>query len=220
MEGTSGSASEDTLQALVDEVLADANKRAQQAKQEAERKAERLREKSAERVEKEKQRLLSDASARAEAEERRIKERLELDCRRERLKNGYAFMDVILQKALEELREGEGQDPDVLAELAAEAVRAMEGEEALLLTVSPDTKERLTRQGIEAWCQKVVQRAKRDVRLEIKGDPEVSGGVLVTAKTGGLRYDNTFQARLSRNRESILSEMDPLLSQPEEEGRT
>jgi len=209
--------SEQAVQALVEEVLADANKRAQQAVKEAQREAERLRKKSTEKLQKERERLLSTASAKAEAEEKRMKERLELDLRRELLKNKYTLMDAILEDALKELREREGSDPHILAELAAEAIRAMECGETILLYVSPSNEKALKEFGIENWRQEVLKRAAMDVRLEVKDDPHISGGVLVASETGTLRYDNTFQARLSRQSESVLSEVDRLLVLEEEE---
>ena len=200
----------DPVQSLVREVLADARKSAQQTLDRAYKNVDRAMVRAKDVLAKERERHLERAALKAQEETQRIEERLKLERQKERVRSRALFMERILERAILELREQQGQDSDLLMDLVAEAIGFM-SEEDLSVHVPPFHAERIASEGQARWTEEVLRRADKKATLEWKGEPKVLSGAQIVSRRGHLRYNNSLEARLLRRRESLLAELDQLM---------
>jgi V/A-type H+-transporting ATPase subunit E len=183
--------------ALADEILADARKKAQRAAKRAEREARQILEKAEEQAEADAQEVIETARERADRQARAVLATVDQDIQREQLQAREEQIEAIFQDALDGLRRRKGYDyPKAMAALAAEAIRAMDGDEVVI-----GFAEGCAGIATDEWLADVKRRAGRDVTLRVAEEPEaIDGGVFVRSADGRLVYDNSFAARLERLR--------------------
>jgi len=198
--------------ALVDEILKDAETKARRTRERAERRAKGIAEKAGRDAAELEARLLAAAEERAERAARTILATLPHEIQRCRIDAQESVIQAAFDAARELLLRKEDSDyPAALVALAADAIRMMEGD-AFILTFAavdePSVNDELLRR-IEA-------AAGRPVRLGRSEEAgHFSGGVIVTAKDGRQRYDNSFEARERRLRAKLRRTMAEALFETE-----
>jgi len=158
----------------------------------------------------ENQRDFNYLEARHLAEERcrAILASIELEKRRQWLRQRETVLDRFFAMVLDALESGTGiVREQALQELAGEAVAAIGGDR-VRLRVAPVDGQALT----PAMLAQVVGRACPDtpapVRLEVVAAPELSGGVLAESPDGRKRFDNTYATRLARLKRDLRAGLD------------
>jgi len=183
-------------QALQDEILDDARRRAEETVGNARREADAILAKA--RADAESERLAALKAAEAEARRRHglVLATIPIRVARRRAECVEAALERIHDEARRRLEAREGFDPrEGLMRLAAEALAAMEGNR-FVLQVSDADRRALGDTGLD----EVRRRAGRQ-GLELalgQGDAAIRGGVLVRDDEGRQVWDNRFEARLVR----------------------
>lgn len=187
--------------ALADQHLHTAHEASEQIKQELQAKLRKLEAGEEQRYQLEAERLCRQIIQAA---------RLRIDSEQDRLRWALA-QDVLheVHNRLEQLTQDTPRYHDVLQRYLAEAADAMpEGD--LVAELNPRDLDALR----QAWNQ-LVKQAAPGRKVELAPLPgHASGGMMVRSADGRLRVDSTFEGRLERLRDEVLSViMDKLFNQ-------
>lgn len=189
---------------LSDEILKDAQTKAERILKRAERDARKITETATNEAAAAAERVLELARQRAERTAQNILATVDIEARRLLLAAQEAELDKLFEAARQRLAAREGYDyPAVLAALAAQAIRAM-GADPVVLELAEADRALAT----DAWLADVRRRVGRDVAIAISQDSSgIDGGVVVRSADGRLVYDNSFSARLRRLRPELRREV-------------
>ncbi|MCX5674988.1 MAG: V-type ATP synthase subunit E [Planctomycetota bacterium] len=184
-------------QALQDEILADARRRADETVDKARREADAVLAKARADAESERQAALKAAEAEARRRHGLVLAAIPIRIARRRAECVEAALEKVHDEARRRLEAREGFDPrgEGLTRLAAEALAAMEGNR-FVLQVSDADRQALG----DAWLDEVRRRVGRQ-GLELsmgQGDAAIRGGVVVRDDEGRQVWDNSLAARLAR----------------------
>ncbi len=151
------------------------------------------------------ERILKEAQERGELGKRRALSSVSLEVRRIKLR----AREEVVSSAMDRVRSGversrERPDyPDVLARLAVEALRALDGGDFIVYADRRDVGVLeskvfpLVRKAMEAEGRAVTSLAAKPLEVES------AGGVRVGVPGGNVIYDNTFEARMYRFRDDV-----------------
>ncbi len=180
----------------VDSILGKARRTADEIVSRAETKARQAGEK-----------IVKDAQERGEIAKRRVLSSVSLEVRRIKLRAREEVVTAVMARVNEEIEQvrSRGDYRDILAGLAAEAIRVLEGDRFIVHADRRDI-ELLESQAF-ARVRELLKAEGRSVRsLEAATLPgAVLGGVQVSVPNGNVIFDNTFEARLYRFREETRS---------------
>ncbi len=200
-------------EALTQEIIADARRRADRIKQRAERDARKVMDEARKAAQAEREGLLQVAARRAEHERQVSRGRLEQDLARLRLQVRQDLVQRVRAEAERRLAElAAGADHrEVLVKLALLAVEAMSGER-FELVLCPRDRQRWGEE-LAAEVRDAVQgRLGRDARVELSEETLSSaGGLVVRGADGHEVADQSFEARLDRLWERICIEVAAML---------
>jgi vacuolar-type H+-ATPase subunit E/Vma4 len=190
--------------ALSDEILADARKKAEREAKRAERDAKQILSRARKQADAATDKVLDAARERAERQARSVLATVEQDIRRDLLEAQEAVLDGIFRQALDRAETRKGYHyPQAMVALAAEAVAAMDADEVLL-----GFADGCDRIATDEWLADVTRRVGRPVALRVADEPEaIDGGVVARSADGRLVYDNSFAARLARLRPALRREV-------------
>jgi len=202
-------------QALSEEILADARRRADRIAQRAERDVARIKRDAQEQAAAERERILADARQRASREAEVMQGRIqqELATLRQQARDG--MLQRVRSEAEDRLAHLARTDEhhDALKRLALLAIRDMAGED-FELTLRPQDRERWGEDlpgEVEAL---VKQQCGREVRVRLsEQDAEADGGLLVTGAGGHELADQTFAARFHRLWDQMRGRVASLLAE-------
>ncbi len=151
------------------------------------------------------ERILLDATEKGTTAKKRVLSSVSLEVRRIRLKAREEVVNAVMDAARADVEKSRKRDdyPRVLAALAAEALRVLEGEEFVVYADRRDLA--LLESAVFSQVRELMKREGRAVkRIEGKALPEATaGGVRVGVPGGNVIFDNTFEARMYRYREEI-----------------
>lgn len=185
---------EDKLQA---EILGDAKTRAERVIARANNEADKARQLAAEESTRNRGERLAEASAEADMKCRSIVVDIKQEIRRRWLLASEASLSEFLQTACAAVEQGEDIDrARSLALLAREALAAI-GPGDGQATVNPADAGTIT----PAWLEALSCELFGDDRAshyEVRADPALSGGILITSNDGRRRFDNSYATRLQR----------------------
>ncbi len=187
-------------QALSDEILADARRRADRIGQRAERDAAKVKRDAEKQAAAQRDRILADARQRVSHEAEVMQGRIEQELAALQQQAHDGMLRRVRSEAEDRLAHLARTDEhhDALKRLALLAIRDMAGED-FELTLRPQDRKRWGDElpgEVEAL---VKQQCGREVRVRLSGeDAEAGGGLLVTGAGGHEVADQTFAARFHR----------------------
>lgn len=201
-----------TEDALINEILSDARKKAERTVRRAEQESKDIIQKA--QREAEEQLAAAVAAAQGRAERRKAivlatvdveAQRLELDARERLIQHAFAA-------AQGRIASRRGFDyHDTLVQLVADAIRAIGGD-GFTITVPRADGESSSIAGLQ---QAVSQRLGRGVQLQIAGPPaSISGGVIVHSADGRRMVDNSFEGRMARMHDDVRRRIARMLFEP------
>jgi len=151
------------------------------------------------------ERILKDATEKGAVAKRRVLSSVNLEVRRIKLKAREEIVNAVLDAVRADVEKGRKRDdyPRVLAALAAEALRVLEGEEYIVYADRRDLS--LLESAVFPLVREMMKKEGRAVkRIEGKALPgQTAGGVQVGVPGGNVIFDNTFEARMYRYRDDI-----------------
>jgi len=184
---------------LRQEILADAAKRADRLRRSAKKDAGKILADAEENARAAADALLEKADADAAARARIELATVPLERRRMELAARQETIDAVFRDALDVLRARDYDVRDAIARLALAAAAEMR-RTSLVLRVADADQHVLD----DAFLDKLSQDAPPGISFE-PGDPlpDTAGGVLVQTRDAREIFDNTFEARLRRLKESL-----------------
>ena len=206
---------------LGNDVLADAQRRAERIRRRGERDAEHIREAAEKEAKEAAEAVLRDARRRAEQVSQMVLATLAV----EEQKATLSLKEEIIQKALDaawqRLLAKDGYDyRGLLVQLAASAISQMPGEE-FTLELGEGDRERIREDVCRSIEQAVAAHGGRAVKVHLSPTySAIGGGCVVTGEKGRLRYDNSFEARRRRLHEEVRRQAAQELFGSEEGGGT
>ena len=189
---------------LGSEVMADAERRAERIIQRAERDAEGIRRRGQQQGRGAAEEILQAARQRAEHASNAVLATVAVEAHKAELAAQEEAIDACLTAAYQQALEKDGYDyHTVLVELAAAAVVQMPGDRFRLCLMADDAQ--LRADGLPQQVEAAVkERTGRTVQVELAGEhPRIAGGCIVLSADGRLRYDNSFEGRLRRQRDLL-----------------
>jgi vacuolar-type H+-ATPase subunit E/Vma4 len=187
-------------QTLEQEILTDARRRADRALNRAQRQAEQLKATAHKAADKERDGIIDAAEAEADRREKvhdaRIAQEI-VAMQHRAVEDGIEAARALARRQLTSLAGSEGS-LESLVRLAVLAIDSMKGEQ-FRLTVSAADAGRWGGQLAEQVRAAVADELGREVSIDVAdGDPDCTGGLVVTGSAGREVADQTFQARLDR----------------------
>jgi len=191
-------------QLLSDEILQDAQKKAERALKKADRRAKQVVADAEKDAEAALDRAREAAHRRAQRTANSIMATLEQEMRRNLLDVREAELSALFDAALDRLSDRSGYDvADVLATLAAEAVAAIDSD-TIILALNAGDRAIAT----DAWLATVRDRAGYGGALIVEGVPApIDGGVVARSGDRKKLYDNSYAARLRRLRPTLRQDI-------------
>lgn len=189
---------------LSDEILQDAQRRAERTRKRAEREAKKILKEAEAEAGATAEKALGAAQRRADRIADSILATVGQEAQRARLEAREAELTKLFERAIERLADRSTRDyPAVLATLAAQAIGAMRTDAVVLAFAGPD-RPIVT----EAWLEDVRRRAGGNVAVSVSDAPApIRGGVVARSADGRLLYDNSFAARLERRRPELRQQV-------------
>jgi vacuolar-type H+-ATPase subunit E/Vma4 len=187
-------------QALAQEIIADAQRRAERIRLRAEREGHKLVEDARKAAQAERERVLQEARARVERQRQVVTARIgqELESlRRHALYQSVERLRAEAEGELARLADSDGH-AQALKDLALLAIEAMQGD-SFQLILRPQDRDRWGQELLDAIPSAARERLGRQVRVEIAPDalPD-GGGLVVRAADGRQMADQTFKSRMRR----------------------
>lgn len=186
---------------LIQEILADAQAKAEKIIARARNEADAMMEQSRKDAVRKREARLADANARADKACKTIQLDIDIEINRRWLKRQEQCINDLLDEALSELKglAGDARHNSLRA-LADEALRAI-GNVDCLVSIHPDDAGFVT----ESWLQSLATSIYPGsaLRYEIKVDEGISGGLVFETTDGRCEFDNTYSMRLERMREDL-----------------
>jgi vacuolar-type H+-ATPase subunit E/Vma4 len=151
------------------------------------------------------ERILHDATEKGAVAKKRVLSSVSLEVRRIRLKAREEVVNAVKDAVRADVERGRKRDdyPRILAALAAEALRVLEGDEYIVYTDRRDLS--LLESAVFPLVRELMKKEGRAVkRIEGRALPgSTAGGVQVGVPGGNVIFDNTIEARMYRYRDEI-----------------
>lgn len=190
----------ESADALIEEILSDARKKAERSKRKARRKAEKIVSDAEEEAEQERERILQQAREKAESEQHRIQALIPQQKNFIQSEAVETLLEHVRQEGMEKARTLVDSDEyeDILCGLAVSAIEQMAGDEFILLLTKNDA-ERFGEEIAEKVVDSLESEIDRDVTVRLGEDTiDASGGLKVVSADGHQICDETFEGRLER----------------------
>ena len=191
-----------SVQRLVDQILADARRKAERAQKKADREAEKMTAKATSEAEAILARAREDGRERAEQDSRRTLASVPLEILRHRLTCQQAALDEVRQLAETEAGNQQGDARyRTLLRLTTQAAKAIDAAGCVVTLNEADRREvgdRLVQEaGTHAGCKLTLDAATAPIR----------GGVVVCSEDGRRAYDNSIEQRFARLWEDLRADV-------------
>ncbi|MFO7821498.1 MAG: V-type ATP synthase subunit E [Lentisphaeria bacterium] len=185
------------------EILSDAERKAERTLKRARREAQKLRDAAEKENEKLRERRLAEAEKSATAKARSIIAGIPYEERKIMLLTQEKVFDEVFKNAIQKFRDGEfeGDVAESLAILLSEVLQNMP-ECEVEIRVNPRGQE---------TAKTVGKKLNLNGEVKIIADAKIVAGVEVISADGKLRYDNTVTTRLEREKDRLRSELASVL---------
>ena len=190
---------------LEQEILSEAQKRADRIVARAEADGQKALRAAEEANARRREEALAEAREEAARKARGIERGSQMERRRLWLEEREACLETCFVEVLreaEELPQGDSRRAASLAALAREAIRAIQADKALAVAVSPTDAALATAKWLEGLCDEA-----RGIAFEVRADESMRGGIRVATPDGARAYDNTYGGRLDRLKEQFRREV-------------
>ena len=187
--------------ALIEEIIGDAEKKAERTQRRAEREARQAVEKTEKEADGIRQSIAQDAHQRAEKEKDIVLATIDLDARRLKMEAEERLITEAFDAAETQMMNKRGYDyPAALARLVAAACEAIGGD-AFGVSLSEDDQAQVEP---DALSRRVAEQLGRKVTLELDNIPSpIKAGAIVRSEDGRRVVDNSLDGRLARMREDL-----------------
>ncbi len=180
---------------LETEILADARTKAERTIARAQNDAETMRKKAQTLAASKREERLREAEIQADAKARSILVDVQQEARRHWLLEREKCLDELLDQALEQASQAEGEERvQSLRNLAIEALQAL-GPASCLVEIAPADAALVT----PAWLQNLAAElfgAQTAIDFTVQVNPDIRGGLQCTTTDQTRRFDNTYASRL------------------------
>ena len=182
--------------ALIDEILADARKKAGRTVRRAEQESKDIVQKAQSEAEDVRKSAIDAACQRAERQKTIVLATVDIEAQRIEIDARESVIREAFDAAEKRLAERQGFDyAGVLANLVAAAAEAIGGDRFVVTVAERDRKS----VELAALQQTVSRKMGRAVTLDSSSDPTaISGGVIVYSAEGRRMVDNSFESRMAR----------------------
>ena len=182
--------------ALIDEILADARKKAGRTVRRAEQESKDIVQKAQSEAEDVRKSAIDAACQRAERQKTIVLATVDIEAQRIEIDARESVIRDAFDAAEKRLAERQGFDyAGVLANLVAAAAEAIGGDRFVVTVAERDRKS----VELAALQQTVSRKMGRAVTLDSSSDPTaISGGVIVYSAEGRRMVDNSFESRMAR----------------------
>ncbi|HUU68618.1 MAG TPA: V-type ATP synthase subunit E family protein [Planctomycetota bacterium] len=182
--------------ALIDEILADARKKAGRTVRRAEQESKDIVQKAQSEAEDVRKSAIDAARQRAERQKTIVLATVDIEAQRIEIDARESVIREAFDAAEKRLAERQGFDyAGVLANLVAAAAEAIGGDRFVVTVAERDRKS----VELAALQQTVSRKMGRAVTLDSSSDPTaISGGVIVYSAEGRRMVDNSFESRMAR----------------------
>jgi V/A-type H+-transporting ATPase subunit E len=190
----------ETLDKLVHTILTDAETEAEKIIAEAEQEKDRIIQEARMEAERREQRILREAEAEAELVKRRELARTGLQIRMEMLETKEKLIEQAIANALEKLEAftKESGYRALLEQVIVDGAVGLGGGELQVQTNEADAAKLQALQQLE---KRVVEQTKTETTLKLAPERlNCIGGALIQKADGSVFIDNTFEARIERQR--------------------
>jgi len=186
--------------ALIEEILGDARKKAGRVLRKAEQDAKQIEEKAQKEAAETRRSTIDAASARAAKEKVIVLNTIDLEVKRIEIETKESVISEAFRSAEKRLLERKTYDyPAVLAELIASAAKAIGGSSFRIALGKDDHST-----DISALQKRVSQKLSAQIELKLDPTPApIRGGTVVVSSDGRRMIDNSFSAREARLHEPL-----------------
>ena len=190
---------------LRQEILADAERKAERTMKRAQRDADKLREETKKQNEKMRARRIAEAKRQAEGRARAIVAGIPYEERRIKLLAQEQVFDEVFNASLRKLREDTASiDREVsLKQLLAEALSAMPDDGEVNVYVKQDDRKA---------AEKALADTTNGAHASLEADSRSDGGVVVSDASGRMRFDNSYASRFAREKDQLRAEISKILA--------
>ena len=187
--------------ALIEEIIGDAGKKAQRTQRRAEREARQAVEKAEKEADGIRTSVMQTAQQRAEREKEIVLATIDLDARRIKIEAEEHLITEAFDAAETRMMNKQGYDyAGTLVRLVAAACHAIGGD-SFCVSMSEDDRAQID---FDALGRGVARQIGRNVQLELDNAPSpIKGGAIVHSEDGRRAVDNSFDGRLTRMREDL-----------------
>lgn len=182
----------DGLAAIANDVVGDIQKEAEQVILSAEKEAKETLRAAKEQADKNYQTLMTQATAKAESEKRKIASVTEVEMRNRLLQAKEGLVDVAFDKALAKLKDFASTDKyhSYLTKLIEEVAEKI-GQGDLVIVVNAKDKELLN----QAVLNRLSKKLNRNLTVSEQTE-NIIGGCKIETSDGKITYDNTIDNKL------------------------
>jgi vacuolar-type H+-ATPase subunit E/Vma4 len=187
--------------ALIEEIIGDAKKKAGRTVRRAEREANQALEKAEREAESIRQSTAEAARQRAEKEGAIVLASVDLDTRRIQMGAEERLITEVFDRAWQQALDKQAYDyQSTVTRLVSAAAQAIGGS-SFHVALSKEDRASLD---IDAIRRSLREQLGRDVELEVNNEPAaIQGGVIVRSGDGRRIVDNSFEGRLGRMRDDL-----------------
>jgi vacuolar-type H+-ATPase subunit E/Vma4 len=186
------------------EILEQSKSEAEEILKQARKECERLLRQAKKEADEIQAKVLHDGQIQALGIEKKILSSVHLEIKKQHLKGREQTLNRVIQTVREKLEQFR-QKPEYrhfLEESIIEAVLALSGDSILLR--AGDIEKNLLKKGLlKETEQSIRNSAGRTVSLAVDPEPLREGGVLAVSADGRTRYDNSFEAQIKRQEDTI-----------------
>ncbi|MEX2739468.1 MAG: V-type ATP synthase subunit E [Candidatus Wukongarchaeota archaeon] len=192
----------DVLEKMREGILSDAKAEAEEFIEKAKAEVEEILSKAEEKAQKEAQEILARGERELEAEKRRSLGKIRLAEKMRKLKAMEEHIDKAFEETLESLRElaRTSDYKEILANFIVEGGIGLGGGELKVMARKEDIKDINAGQLAEV----IAKETGNETTVSLsEANVNCAGGVIVQLKDGSIIIDNTFEARLERDRRDL-----------------
>jgi len=195
--------------ALIDEILADARKKAGRTVRRAEQESKDIVQKAQSEAEDVRKSAIDAACQRAERQKTIVLATVDIEAQRIEIDARESVIRDAFDAAEKRLAERQGFDyAGVLANLVAAAAEAIGGDRFVVTLAERDRKS----VELAALQQTVSKKLGRAVRLDLAPEAApISGGVIVYSADGRRMVDNSFESRMARTYDHLRRQVAQIL---------
>ena len=198
---------------IVSSIMSEAQSKADVIIQEAEKETSLIQEEGDREATSEKEKILENANKQSAMKYQQLISEAKMNSRRAELEAREEVIETAFKNAEEELQkiaEGSSEEyKESLKKIIKEASVEIGGGELVLSTKEEDTAK--IKSSIPTLEKEIEAETGNKTTLEIGENARTIGGAVVKTKNGDVEVNNTFEARLSRYKKSLRSEVAKVL---------